>query len=144
MHLFFSFRGQKLIEEEKAEIGGVAWSVYLDYARSIGLAFSVFSILMYATYQGFGIGSNLWLSNWSVDPLASTDISVRNMYLAVYGVLGLFQALFVMLATGFIQIGSLKASSKLHHGMLDGIMHSTMAFFDTTPLGNTCSVSKQK
>ena len=44
-----------------------------------------------ACFQGFGIGSNLWLSNWSVDPLASTDTSVRNKYLAVYGVLGLFQ-----------------------------------------------------
>ena len=49
--------------------------------------------------------------------------------------LGLLQATFVMIATATIQVGSLKASSKLHHGMLDGIMHSTMAFFDTTPLG---------
>jgi len=128
-------RGQKLIEDERAEIGGVAWSVYFGYARSIGYLLTFVSILNFAIYQGFGLSSNLWLSNWSVDPAASTDISVRNKYLTVYGILGLSQALFVMLATGTTQIGCLKASSRLHNQMLDGIMHSTMAFFDTTPLG---------
>ena len=128
-------RGEKLIEEEKAEIGGVKWDVYYGYAKSIGLLFSVCAIGLYAAFQGFSLGGNIWLSRWSTDPLATTDISVRNKYLIVYGVLGLLQAMFVMLATGFIQIGSLKASLKLHNSMLDGIMHSTMAFFDTTPLG---------
>ena len=44
-------RGEKLIEDEKAAIGGVKWGVYYGYAKSIGLAFTVMSISMYAIYQ---------------------------------------------------------------------------------------------
>ena len=44
-------RGEKLIEEEKAAIGGVKWGVYYGYAKSIGLAFTIMSISMYAIYQ---------------------------------------------------------------------------------------------
>ena len=36
------------------------------------------------------LGSNIWLSEWSTDPRA-VEVSVRNMYLAVFGTLGLFQ-----------------------------------------------------
>lgn len=73
--------GANLIEVEKMEIGGVKWAVYTYYARSIGLLFSAGTFLLYLIYQGFSLGSNIWLSEWSTDPLANTDISVRNMYL---------------------------------------------------------------
>ena len=54
--------------------------------------------------QGFQVGSNIWLSAWSGDPLASTDIGTRNKYLAVYGVLGLLQSLSIMGATLLCQV----------------------------------------
>ena len=85
--------GANLIEEEKMEIGGVKWEVYSYYGKSIGILFTSGTFLLYLVYQGFSIGSNIWLSEWSVDPRANTDDSVRNMYLAVYGVLGIFQVL---------------------------------------------------
>ena len=83
--------GANLIEEEKMEIGGVKWEVYSYYAKSIGVLFTSGTFLLYAVYQGFSLGSNIWLSEWSTDPRAATDTSVQNMYLAVYGVLGIFQ-----------------------------------------------------
>ena len=55
--------------------------------------------------------------------------------MAVYGVLGFFQSLCIMIATAFISIETLKASTKLHYNMLTNIMSSKMSFFDTTPLG---------
>ena len=69
--------GEKLIEDEKAGVGGVDWKVYKDYAKSVGYMTTSITIFFYVGYQGFSVGGNTWLSDWSVDPLATTDISVR-------------------------------------------------------------------
>lgn len=57
------------------------------------------------------------------------------MYLSVYGVLGLLQAIFIMLSAIILSVGTLNAASKLHGTMLERILRSPMSFFDTTPLG---------
>ena len=43
--------GASLIEVEKMEIGGVKWSVYKYYGKSIGYLFSFGTIILYAVYQ---------------------------------------------------------------------------------------------
>lgn len=128
-------RGQRLIAEENVEVGGVKLQVYLDYFVSVGLWMSVLSVGSYVAFQGFSLGSNIWLSAWSTDPAAATDIAVRNKYLILYGVLGLLQALAVMLGTIAIMIGTLRASTDLHNNMLARILQAPMNFFDTTPVG---------
>jgi len=127
--------GEILIETEKAEIGGVKWSVYGYYTKSVGYGASAVSVAFYLIYQGFSVGSNIWLSSWADDPRASTDPGVRNMYLAVYGGLGVLQSLSIMVATTVLSIFTLNAAIKLHHSMLMRILKSPMSFFDTTPLG---------
>eukprot|EP00095_Tigriopus_kingsejongensis_P010546 maker-scaffold349_size200065-snap-gene-1.33 protein:Tk10546 transcript:maker-scaffold349_size200065-snap-gene-1.33-mRNA-1 annotation:"multidrug resistance-associated protein 1 isoform x1" len=127
--------GQNLIEEEKAEIGGVKWSIYKYYATSIGTKWTLATIFFYTIYQGFQLGANIWLSEWSTDPLATTDTSVRDKYLAVYGVLGLLQSIAIMIATCFVMIGTLNAAAIMHKTMLQRVLRSPMSFFDTTPLG---------
>eukprot|EP00095_Tigriopus_kingsejongensis_P007287 maker-scaffold313_size211302-snap-gene-0.9 protein:Tk07287 transcript:maker-scaffold313_size211302-snap-gene-0.9-mRNA-1 annotation:"multidrug resistance-associated protein 1 isoform x4" len=127
--------GTQLIEDEKSAVGGVKWSVYQYYGRSVGNLMLFASLILYGSYQGFSVGSSIWLSRWSIDPLASTDTSVRNMYLGVYGVLGLFQAVFIMAGTVFISIACLNAAITMHATMLQRILRSPMSFFDTTPLG---------
>ncbi len=108
--------GQNLIEDEKAEEGGVKWAVYWYYAICIGIVMGAGALWLYIGYQvrnknlnkytfydltrycilqGFSVGSSIWLAAWSTDPLASTDVSVRNKYLAVYGILGLLQVIVV-------------------------------------------------
>lgn len=80
-----------LIEQEKAETGSVKWPVYKHYLRSIGMILSVSTILLNMLFQGFSIGSNVWLSRWSTDKSAVNDTGLRDMYLGVYGALGLGQ-----------------------------------------------------
>lgn len=50
---------------------------------------------MNAVFQSFSIGSNVWLSFWSTDDNVTvngvTDTSKRDMYLGVYGALGIGQ-----------------------------------------------------
>lgn len=80
-----------LIEQEKAETGSVKWPVYKHYFRSIGMVLSISTILLNLLFQGFSIGSNIWLARWSTDERASNDTGVRDMYLGVYGALGFGQ-----------------------------------------------------
>ena len=52
---------------------------------------ALLAVIFYALFQTFTVGANLWLSVWSEDEEASTDASKRNLYLGVYGALGLLQ-----------------------------------------------------
>ena len=66
--------GTTLIEDEKAAVGGVQWAVYRYYGKSVGYGMMAFALVLYSGYQGFSVGSSIWLSKWSTDP------KVSNMY----------------------------------------------------------------
>lgn len=83
----------KLIEQERSEVGSVKWEVYKHYLKSIGITLSVVTIVLNIVFQAFSIGSNLWLSKWSSDKNAGNDTSVRDMYLGVYGAFGFGQGM---------------------------------------------------
>lgn len=51
---------------------------------------------MNAVFQSFSIGSNVWLSLWSTDNVTvngTTDTAKQDMYLGVYGALGIGQGM---------------------------------------------------
>ncbi|XP_050076527.1 multidrug resistance-associated protein 1 isoform X6 [Anopheles maculipalpis] len=125
----------KLIEQEKSETGSVKWDVYKHYLKSIGLTLSVATVILNMIFQGFSIGSNLWLSRWSTDETAENDTSVRDMYLGVYGAFGAGQVLSLYLGVLTLVMGSIQATLILHRRLLEGILRSGMTFFDTTPRG---------
>uniref|UniRef100_A0A4Y0ASB7 ABC-type glutathione-S-conjugate transporter n=1 Tax=Anopheles funestus TaxID=62324 RepID=A0A4Y0ASB7_ANOFN len=125
----------KLIEQEKSETGSVKWEVYKHYLKSIGLTLSVATVILNMIFQGFSIGSNLWLSRWSTDESAENDTSVRDMYLGVYGAFGAGQVLSLYLSVLTLVMGSIQATLILHRRLLEGILRSGMTFFDTTPRG---------
>jgi ATP-binding cassette subfamily C (CFTR/MRP) protein 1 len=72
---------QKLIESEKSETGSVKWDVYKHYLKSIGLLLALATVILNMIFQGFSIGSNIWLSVWSSDNTTAEDTGKRNMYL---------------------------------------------------------------
>ncbi|XP_061509604.1 multidrug resistance-associated protein 1 isoform X2 [Anopheles gambiae] len=126
----------KLIETEKSETGSVKWEVYKHYLKSIGLTLSVATVILNMIFQGFSIGSNLWLSRWSTDDTAGNDTSRRDMYLGVYGAFGAGQVLSTFLSTLFLYIGALEASRTLHKTLLRRVLHAPLtSFFDITPVG---------
>ena len=130
-----SLSNKKLIEDEHAEINSVKANIYSYYILSAGLLYGVLAFFGYLFYQACSVGANIWLSVWSDDESASTDTSVRNMYLSVYGVIGLFQSAFIFLGVIFITFATINASVKLHDQLLNHILGSPMSFFDTTPVG---------
>lgn len=72
---------QKLIETEKSETGSVKWEVYKHYLKSIGWSLAGATVFLNMIFQGFAIGSNIWLSKWSSDNITAEDTGKRNMYL---------------------------------------------------------------
>uniref|UniRef100_A0AAG5CVY7 ABC-type glutathione-S-conjugate transporter n=1 Tax=Anopheles atroparvus TaxID=41427 RepID=A0AAG5CVY7_ANOAO len=125
----------KLIETEKSETGSVKWEVYKHYLKSIGLTLSVATVLLNMVFQGFSIGSNLWLSRWSTDESAETDTSVRDMYLGVYGAFGAGQVVANFIASLTFALGALYAAKTMHELLLAYVLRWPMSLFDTTPLG---------
>lgn len=87
----------KLIEQEKSEEGSVKWAVYKHYLKSIGIGLSIATICLNVVFQGFSIGSSIWLSRWSSDLNAGTDPAVRDMYLGVYGAFGAGQGMILFI-----------------------------------------------
>uniref|UniRef100_A0A6M2DRX2 ABC-type glutathione-S-conjugate transporter n=1 Tax=Xenopsylla cheopis TaxID=163159 RepID=A0A6M2DRX2_XENCH len=127
--------GEKLIEAEKAETGNVKWSVYSHYLRSIGLVLSLTTILLNLVFQGFSIGSNMWLTVWSNDAEHSAEPDKRDMYLGVYGALGIGQALAMFVGSLLLSLGTVLAAKVMHNALFSRSLKAPMSFFDTTPLG---------
>ncbi|XP_014222077.1 multidrug resistance-associated protein 1 isoform X2 [Trichogramma pretiosum] len=142
--------GEKLIETEKAETGSVKWKVYSHYLKSIGWFLAISTIIMNAIFQGFSIGSNVWLSVWADDHhyinktiegvmMNVTDPSYRDMYLGVYGALGLGQALTNFISSLSIALGSVIASKEIFEHVIHNVFRNPSSFFDTTPTGRILS-----
>ncbi|XP_059617032.1 multidrug resistance-associated protein 1 isoform X4 [Phlebotomus argentipes] len=130
---------EKLIEQEKSETGSVKWEVYKHYLRSIGTLLSLTTIFLNMVFQGFSIGSNVWLARWSTDPNAGNDTGTRDMYLGVYGALGAGQAIMSFFTDFTPLMGTLFAAKRLHKVLLLGTMRAPLSYFDTTPSGRILS-----
>ncbi|CAL7934381.1 unnamed protein product [Xylocopa violacea] len=135
--------GEKLIEVEKTEIGSVKWQVYSHYFKSIGWFLSISTIVMNAMFQGFSIGSNTWLSIWSDGNLTDVNNTInrskQDMYLGVYGALGLGQGLTVLGGALILAKGTIRASVQLFESTLQRVLRNPMSFFDKTPTGRILS-----
>lgn len=77
--------------EESTEEGSVKWSVYKHYLKSFGIGFSILTIVLIIVFQGFSVGSNMWISRWSSDKTVGNDTAKRDMYIAVYAAFGVAQ-----------------------------------------------------
>uniref|UniRef100_A0AAG5CWC8 ABC-type glutathione-S-conjugate transporter n=1 Tax=Anopheles atroparvus TaxID=41427 RepID=A0AAG5CWC8_ANOAO len=124
-----------LIEKEESATGAVTWAVYKKYVTAIGFQFGFWSVIFSAINQGANIYSSMWLTDWSEDPEAITDTSVRDMYLGVYGALGGVQGIALFIGSVLLALGCLKAAAEAHDKLLESSMRMPMSFFDTTPLG---------
>ncbi len=90
--------GDQLIEVENVEKESVKASVYLDYFRAAGWEISFATVAFYVVFQGFSIGANLWLSEWTSLPIinGTQDSNERNFYLGIYGALGFMQGIYTL------------------------------------------------
>ncbi|XP_045485372.1 multidrug resistance-associated protein 1 isoform X2 [Pieris rapae] len=130
----------KLIETEKAETGSVKWAVYKQYLTSVGVMASLVTFIMNMILQMFQVGSNYWLAKWSNDDQMMVNGTVnkarRDLFLGVYGGLGIGQVVTVSVSSLALYLGALVAARTLHSKLLSGVLRApSIGFFDCTPTG---------
>uniref|UniRef100_A0AAR2KFH3 ATP-binding cassette, sub-family C (CFTR/MRP), member 2 n=1 Tax=Pygocentrus nattereri TaxID=42514 RepID=A0AAR2KFH3_PYGNA len=135
-----SKKGQRLIETETVQTGGVKFSVYLQYLRSMGWCYGTMFITVYFIQNLAFIGQNLWLSDWTNDAVRYPNEStyparIRDVRVGAYGGLGMAQGFLVFVGTLLLADGAICASRTLHTRLLSNILRAPMLFFDTTPSG---------
>ena len=138
----------KLIQDESVELGSVKFSVYLKYFQNIGYcSMFMFYGLVCASKVIFLFG-NVWLSKWSDDNVANkkqnnsdekidtSDEEFSSLYyLAVYAILGVSGAIIKLSNDLKYYYNCAMASRSMHKNLLNNVMRSPMAFFDTNPSG---------
>ncbi|CAG2243525.1 ABC transporter C family member 5,ATP-dependent bile acid permease,Multidrug resistance-associated protein 7,ABC transporter C family member 10,Multidrug resistance-associated protein 1,ABC transporter C family member 8,Canalicular multispecific organic anion transporter 2,Pleiotropic ABC efflux transporter of multiple drugs YBT1,Multiple drug resistance-associated protein-like transporter 1,Canalicular multispecific organic anion transporter 1,Multidrug resistance-associated protein 5,Putative uncharacter len=91
----------KLTTDETTEEGHVRLSIFITYAKAIGLVIVGIILFVYALYQISSVLANIWLSQWTSDsvltnrtigkPDSHTYMAKNNYYLLVYGGFGIAQ-----------------------------------------------------
>ncbi|KAF9791463.1 hypothetical protein SFRURICE_007480 [Spodoptera frugiperda] len=126
--------------ERTSPEGNVKWGVYKHYLMSVGVLSSVITVLMNLILQVFQVGSNYWLTEWANDDKmlvnGTVDTKRRDMYLGVYGGLGIGQVVSVSVSSLALYLGTLAAARALHAALLAGVLRApSIGFFDCTPVG---------
>ncbi|XP_053533876.1 multidrug resistance-associated protein 1 isoform X3 [Ictalurus punctatus] len=126
----------KLTQADKAHTGRVQLEMYMVYFRTIGLAFIIPVIFLYAFQQAASLGYNYWLQLWADDPVINGSQNKADVKLAVFGALGFAQGTAVFATTVAISLGGIVASQHLHLDLLRNVLRLPVSFFERTPSGN--------
>uniref|UniRef100_A0A7S1IAP7 ATP-dependent transporter ycf16 n=1 Tax=Eutreptiella gymnastica TaxID=73025 RepID=A0A7S1IAP7_9EUGL len=122
-----------LVAEEKALSGNtLSRQNFLFYGAAVGGTFALVQVAgVYSLIETCRVGSSLWLTWWS----GQRWLLPIKVWLAVYAIWGLWQTVFAFFNGLFLARRGVEAARRLHHRMLDRVMHSPVAFFDATPIG---------
>ncbi|KAF4984405.1 hypothetical protein FDECE_17091 [Fusarium decemcellulare] len=125
-------KGAALMTQEEKATSSVPWSVYGAYVKASGsiLNFPLVVFLLILS-QGANIMTSLWLSYWTANKY---DLST-GVYIAIYAVLGLVQALLMFAFSVVLSILGTKSSKVMLRIAVTRVLRAPMSFFDTTPLG---------
>uniref|UniRef100_A0AAV2LJP6 Multidrug resistance-associated protein 1 n=1 Tax=Knipowitschia caucasica TaxID=637954 RepID=A0AAV2LJP6_KNICA len=126
----------KLTEMDRAHTGRIRLQTYKEYFETIGLAFLLLIVALYAFQQGASLSYNYWLSVWADDAPVNGTQSDHDLRLGVFAALGLTQGLAMFATTLAISLGGISASRHLHSDLLQNVLRSPMAFFESTQSGS--------
>ncbi|KAG0262862.1 hypothetical protein DFQ27_002072 [Actinomortierella ambigua] len=122
---------QKLMQEEERESGAVSANVYTGYLRAGGALLWTGVILFFLLQQVANVMGNQWISWWSEEKFALST----SHYIAVYVSWAILQLILINIATQLLAHTVIRTANIVHDAAFKRVLHSPMAFFDTTPLG---------
>ena len=123
---------QKLMTEESRATGHVGLKVYKAWFDAAGgLYIPIVVLIVFAADAGVSVLSNWWITYWS----DSGGEKGQNYYLMIYALINLGAVLVGLFRQLFLAFVALTASRKMFTDMLATVLHTDMAFFDTTPTG---------
>uniref|UniRef100_A0A8C5II32 Canalicular multispecific organic anion transporter 2 n=1 Tax=Junco hyemalis TaxID=40217 RepID=A0A8C5II32_JUNHY len=126
---------EKLIQAETTETGTVKLAVFWQYMKAISPVISLVICFLYCCQNAAAIGANVWLSDWTNEPVVNGTQHNTAMRIGVYAALGLLQGLIVLISTFTLAMGGINAARTLHAALLENKFHTPQSFYDTTPTG---------
>ncbi|KAJ7415101.1 Canalicular multispecific organic anion transporter 2 [Pitangus sulphuratus] len=126
---------EKLIQAETTETGTVKLSVFWQYMKAVSPVLSLAICFLYCCQNAASIGANVWLSDWTNEPVVNGTQHNTAMRIGVYAALGLLQGLIVLVCSFTLAMGGINAARTLHAALLENKFHTPQSFYDTTPTG---------
>ncbi|XP_071430083.1 ATP-binding cassette sub-family C member 3 isoform X3 [Pithys albifrons albifrons] len=126
---------EKLIQTETTETGTVKLSVFWQYMKAVSPVLSLAICFLYCCQNAAAIGANVWLSDWTNEPVINGTQHNTTMRIGVYAALGLLQGLIVLICSFTLAMGGINAARTLHAALLENKFHTPQSFYDTTPTG---------
>ncbi|CAF0948802.1 unnamed protein product, partial [Brachionus calyciflorus] len=125
-----------LIEIEKIETGNLKFKTVREYFKSTSFLMTFLFLIAYSVMNVFYALSSFWLTQWTnANVSESGDTMTKTFRILAYGLLGTGQHFFSFLSELIAVKMIMNSSRSLHQNMLKSIMHSTMQFFESTPIG---------
>ncbi|NWR31854.1 MRP3 protein, partial [Tachuris rubrigastra] len=110
-------------------------SVFWQYMKAVSPVLSLAICLLYCCQNAASIGANVWLSDWTNEPVVNGTQHNTAMRIGVYAALGLLQGLIVLICSFTLAMGGINAARTLHAALLENKFHTPQSFYDTTPTG---------
>ncbi|XP_027166717.1 ABC transporter C family member 14-like [Coffea eugenioides] len=128
----------KLIKEEERETGKVSLHVYKLYCtESLGWWGVIAVLLISVLWQGSLMAGDYWLAYETSGKRAmSFNPSV---FIGIYAIIAAGSFVLILMRIFLLTFMGLKTSQIFFKGILHGILHAPMSFFDTTPSGRILS-----
>uniref|UniRef100_A0A8C2UJJ1 ATP binding cassette subfamily C member 3 n=1 Tax=Coturnix japonica TaxID=93934 RepID=A0A8C2UJJ1_COTJA len=126
---------EKLIQAETTEVGTVKLTVFWQYMKAVSPVISLIICFLYCCQNAAAIGANVWLSDWTNEPVINGTQHNTSMRIGVYAALGLLQGFIVFVSSFTLAMGGINAARKLHAALLENKFHTPQSFYDTTPTG---------
>ncbi|KFZ64379.1 Canalicular multispecific organic anion transporter 2, partial [Antrostomus carolinensis] len=126
---------EKLIQAETTETGTVKLTVFWQYMKAVSPVISLVICFLYCCQNAAAIGANVWLSDWTNEPVINGTQHNTAMRIGVYAALGLLQGLTVLICSFTLAMGGINAARTLHAALLENKFHTPQSFYDTTPTG---------
>ncbi|KAI0646268.1 multidrug resistance-associated ABC transporter [Trametes meyenii] len=126
-----------LMQSEERLTGAVSSTVYTRYFKFAG-GVAVFPAIMLflVLSQGAQVANNLFLGFWTSESIRGFN---QGDYMGTYAALGIASGVFSFALSLTISMASLTAGLRMFKSALSAVMQSSVAFFDTTPLGRIMS-----
>ncbi|XP_076446983.1 multidrug resistance-associated protein 1-like [Babylonia areolata] len=133
----------RLTQSETVKKGKFPMSSFLYYPQTGGWVCMLTAVFFFSAFRAVSVMTNFWLRHWTEDPILSNQslagsevfVNTNNFYLTRYGLLGVLQVLFLLAFNGLYWMTTIRASRRLHDGLITSILRAPMTFFDTTPTG---------
>ncbi|NWQ90902.1 MRP3 protein, partial [Burhinus bistriatus] len=113
----------------------VKLTVFWQYMKAVSPVISLVICFLYCCQNAAAIGANVWLSDWTNEPVVNGTQHNTAMRIGVYAALGLLQGLIVLISSFTLAMGGINAARTLHAALLENKFHTPQSFYDTTPTG---------